>query len=257
MGDVAAAGIDELIVSWWGQGSFEDQALPLVVAAARAHGVSVGVNLEPYAGRSSPTVASDYAYLSGLGITDVWVYQADTMDAGGLAAANDAFPHLRTMAESGRVFFAKSGGLAEWAFSAHFRGVYLYDAINFGPGDLPAFCASAHVYGLVCAPVAAPGFTTLRASDGQATYGVARDNGRTYDRRWMGDVGARPDIVAITSFNEWHEGTQIEEAVPKCLPGGFCYLTFDGAYGASGEAASYAYLNRTAYWTQLLRGTAP
>lgn len=25
----------------------------------------------------------------------------------------------------------------------------------------------------------------------------------------------RPEIISITSFNKWHEGTQIEKAVPK------------------------------------------
>jgi hypothetical protein len=151
----------------------------------------------------------------------------------------------------------RSGGFARWAASAHFRGVYLYDAINYGPRDFPSFCAGAHVVGLVCAPVAAPGFITVRASGGTARYGASRDGGRTYDRRWMGDVGARPDLVAITSYNEWHEGTQIEPAVPKCLPGGFCYLNYDGAYGTTGPAASYSYLNRTTYWTALLRVAAP
>ncbi|MCA9439727.1 MAG: alpha-mannosidase, partial [Candidatus Omnitrophica bacterium] len=27
-------------------------------------------------------------------------------------------------------------------------------------------------------------------------------------------IEARPDFISVTSFNEWHEGTQIEPAVP-------------------------------------------
>ena len=37
MGEIAAAGIGTVIVSWWGRGSAEDRQLPQVVAAARAH----------------------------------------------------------------------------------------------------------------------------------------------------------------------------------------------------------------------------
>ncbi|WP_228377905.1 hypothetical protein [Chryseobacterium luteum] len=28
-------------------------------------------------------------------------------------------------------------------------------------------------------------------------------------------VNVNPDFIGITSFNEWHEGIQIEPAVPK------------------------------------------
>ena len=49
-----------------------------------------------------------------------------------------------------------------------------------------------------------------------------------------------PELVGITSFNEWHEGTQIEPAVPKQIPG-FTYLDYQPL------SADY-YLKRTAYW---------
>lgn len=254
MGDIAAAGISEAVVSWWGQGSFEDQALAGVATAAAAHGVGVGIHLEPYPGRTADTVRSDYAYLQRLGFRDIWLYMADLMPGEALAAVNDAFPGVRTLAESGDVGFVKAGGFARWAWAAHFRGIYLYDAINYEARDLTAFCGSARPYGLVCAPVAAPGFVAHRVG---ADYGRSREGGFTYDRRWTGDLGSRPDVVAITSYNEWHEGTQIEPAVPKCLSASFCYLNFEGAYGTGGQAAAYAYLNRTLHWTTLLRSTVP
>jgi len=40
-------------------------------------------------------------------------------------------------------------------------------------------------------------------------------------------------IISITSFNEWHEGTQIEKAVPKTIAGGYRYSDY-GSLGPEG-----------------------
>ncbi|GAC1532090.1 MAG: hypothetical protein NVS3B12_09220 [Acidimicrobiales bacterium] len=255
MGDMAASGIDEAVTSWWGRGSYEDSVLPGVLAAAAHHGVTVAVHLEPYIGRTATTVMSDVAYLRSLGVSDVWVYEATDMTSADLAAVNDANPDIRTMAETGDVTFMRSGGFAAWAHAAHFRGIYQYDPVRYDGRDFAAFCGSARLYGLVCAPVAAPGFLSVRA--GPAGYSRSRDLGRTYDRRWMGVLGSRPDLVAITSYNEWHEGSQIEPAIPKCLSATFCYFNYEGAYGAAPADAPYVYLNRTRYWSELLHSSSP
>jgi hypothetical protein len=66
---------------------------------------------------------------------------------------------------------------------------------------------------------------------------------------WRGAVKAGADVVTITSYNEWHEGTQIEAAVAVGPP----YASYDGAYGLTGRAAQRAYLARTAMWTDRYR----
>jgi glycoprotein endo-alpha-1,2-mannosidase len=73
----------------------------------------------------------------------------------------------------------------------------------------------------------------------------------------MGAIGAHPAVIAITSYNEWHEGTQIEPAIPKCLSSGFCYRDYNGDYGLSGPQAPDAYIGRTAVWVARFRSTAP
>ena len=65
----------------------------------------------------------------------------------------------------------------------------------------------------------------------------------TYDNLWTAALAAKPDMVTITSYNEWGEGTQIEAAAPHSG-----YRSYDGAWGLVGTAAQSAYLMRTAYW---------
>jgi hypothetical protein len=108
-------------------------------------------------------------------------------------------------------------------------------------------CAGARRLGLVCAPSVGPGFDAFRAT-GDARV-RQRNDGGVYDHMWQAAVRASPDVVTITSYNEWHEGTQIE---PARATGG--YLTYDGAWGRKGTDAQRAYLDRTAYWVERLRG---
>src|SRR5581483_8302215 len=57
MAEIAAAGVNEVVISWWGRGSVEDTRLPIVLAAAKRDHLRVAVHLEPYDGRSPATVA--------------------------------------------------------------------------------------------------------------------------------------------------------------------------------------------------------
>ncbi|HPP53067.1 MAG TPA: hypothetical protein PK777_08965, partial [Thermoguttaceae bacterium] len=39
---------------------------------------------------------------------------------------------------------------------------------------------------------------------------ASRFEGHSYALQWQAAIAARPDWVLITSFNEWHEGSEIE-----------------------------------------------
>ncbi|MGH7698669.1 MAG: hypothetical protein ACRENV_08355, partial [Candidatus Dormibacteria bacterium] len=131
-----------------------------------------------------------------------------------------------------------------------FDGVYTYDPYELTGSDFAGICGAARMRGLLCSPSVSPGFRSSRA---EHTPNVKpRDHGATYDNSWAGALAANPDQVSITSFNEWHEGSQIEPAQAACIPG-YCYKTYQGAYGATGIPAQYAYLDRTLYWTRQYR----
>ena len=72
--------------------------------------------------------------------------------------------------------------------------------------------------------------------------------GETYDSMWKAALHAGADLVTITSYNEWGEGTQIEPAGR-----GGRYESYNGTYGLWGRSAARAYIRRTAYWTSVLR----
>ena len=233
MADISGAGVDEIISSWWGRGSVEDARLPLVLVAARRHHIQVAVHLEPYPSRSAATILDDVQHLASLGVRDVFVYHPRDIAAADWAALRPQLPAgLRLFAGTELVGFAAAG---------LFDGFYTYDFINYGGSKFSRLCTQAHAVHLLCAPSVGPGYDGVRA--GEAAVLSARRAGVTYDNLWTAALAAKPDLVTITSYNEWGEGTQIEAAAAHRG-----YRNYDGAWGLTGVPAETAYLTRTAYW---------
>jgi glycosyl hydrolase family 99 len=59
---IAASGVGAINLSWWGQGTYEDRATPLVMDVMRAFGIKVTFHLEPYENRTTKIV-DDVKYL--------------------------------------------------------------------------------------------------------------------------------------------------------------------------------------------------
>src|SRR6476659_910386 len=233
MRDIAESGVDEVVSSWWGRGSREDLRLPAVMHAAKLRGLEVAVQLEPYAGRTIDSIAADLVYIRSLGIRDVYIYR--TMDF--------------TVEEWNRVTRPPMGlrlfgqtSLVRFAARAGFAGFYTYDIVIYHAAKFDRYCKQARAQGILCAPSVGPGY------DAQAATGDVhvkdRLFGATYDSMWRAALRAGADLVTITSYNEWGEGTQIEPAGH-----GRGYESYDGAYGLHGRAAERAYVTRTAFWT--------
>ena len=237
MGEIAAAGIGTVITSWWGRGSREDQRLPQVIAAAQAHGLAVAAHLEPYEGRTVAGTESDIALLRTLGVSDFYVWASGTLPDAEWAELNARLEGVRTFANTNLAGRAAAGG---------FDGLYTYDVLLFEGVLFPRLCRQARRLGLLCAPSVGPGYDARRAT-GDARVRPRR-NGATYDSMWRGAVKAAADLVTITSYNEWHEGTQIEPA----RGGRRGYKCYDGAWGLRGRIAENAYLDRTGHWVRRL-----
>jgi len=233
MQEIEAAGIGEVVVSWWGRGSLVDRRLPAVVASAQAHSLEIAAHLEPYAGRSIAGTAIDIDYLRTLGIRDFFVYHATDFPAAEWQPLTSSFEDVRLFVQTPRAGYAKQGG---------FDGVYTYDTLTYRPRMFARMCKAAHKLGLLCSPSVGPGYNALRATGDSRV--LDRRGGKTYDSIWTAALRAGTDVATITSYNEWNEGTQIEPACPRQG-----YESYDGAWGERGKAAERAYLNRTRLWT--------
>ena len=237
MREIAAAGIRTVIVSWWGFGSPEGDRLTLVAETARRHGLAVAVHLEPYPGRTPASTAEDVSRLQEDGYSDFYAYDADRDPAVAWAEALAGLEGVRIFGHMNLVGRAKASG---------FDGLYTYDIGTANGSTFRRICTQAHQVGLLCAPSVGPGYDARLAT----LHPVVRPrmHGATYDRMWKTALGADADVVAITSYNEWQEGTQIEPA-----QGQVDRLGYDGAWGRSGLAARRAYLDATARWAARFR----
>lgn len=247
-----SAGINVICTTWWGadgadenMGSFDgftDRIVPVLLDRAKAFGLTVCFHIEPYKGRSPRTVRNNielicsrygdheafhrvdgrplfFVYDSYLSPPDEW--RAMIADLRG--SQFDSFL-VALLVEPHHI---------NDAASAQFDALYSYfgaDGFSFGatPANWPAISSECARHGLTFIPCVSPGYDDRRIRpwnakttrfrddrpfDGSAAAAhVVTHEGAYYDRFWQAAIALAPRIVAITSFNEWHEGTQIEPA---------------------------------------------
>ena len=134
--------------------------------------------------------------------------------------------------------------------SAGFDGFYTYfasDGFTFGSNSRswPSLAAFAKIHNLLFIPSIGPGYVDERVRPWNARNTKRREMGGYYEQSFRAAIDVKPDIISITSFNEWHEGTQIEKAVPKQYKN-FIYLDY------LPQSPSY-YLDITRKWVQQLK----
>lgn len=108
------------------------------------------------------------------------------------------------------------------------------------PDHWPEMARFARITGKLFIPSVGPGYNDQRIRPWNSRNYRDRQNGVYYDQMFQAAMNANPDIISITSFNEWHEGTQIEPAVP--------YQTMGRVYEDYGGLPTAWYLERTRYW---------
>jgi glycoprotein endo-alpha-1,2-mannosidase len=257
------AGIGVIITSWWGQGSREDQAVPLLLQTAEEYDIKVAFHIEPYNGRTPESLVSDIQYLykqyggspaffrstatsrynpsdQPKGMFFVWSIQDQgTQD---YSFWQKALDEIHALPEGGLVIANSLN--AEWIEGSHFDGLYNYASLHLEKTNGFNWARSLPPDSLYV-PSVIPGFTAKRVGYADTTY-VPREDGNTFDTQWTSALGTgiEPAMVTITSFNEWHEGSMIEPPrFGKDDGNSYTYADF-GALPADG------YLTRTHDWVE-------
>jgi len=266
MGQLRQAGVGVICASWWGRDSFTDRALPALFKAAERAGLQITFHIEPFPGRNAITTRQAIAYLvSRFGASPAChrlrnrgnrplcfvydSYQTSAADWATVLRPEGTNSIRGTAADAVVIGLWVNENEEAFMLEGGFDGFYTYfatDGFTFGSTtrNWPKLAAWARAHAKVFVPCVAPGYidTRIRPRNGVNTRN--RESGAYYDRSWVAAVAVSPELVGITSFNEWHEGTQIETATPKQIPG-FTYLDY------SPLPAAY-YLDRTAFWVQKL-----
>jgi molybdenum cofactor synthesis domain-containing protein len=248
--------------SWWGKDSYTDKVVPRLLDVAERHDIKVCFHIEPFPGRDAQTTRDAIVYIIDKYGSHPAIYRHGKDNRHPMFYVYDSY---LTPAKQWKTVLSPDGGQTirntkydsvviglwvkehEEAFmtEGHFDGYYTYfatDGFTYGSTikNWPKLAEWAQQNNKLFIPSVGPGYIDLRIRPWNNVNTRDRQNGAYYDREFAAAIAVRPQIISITSFNEWHEGTQIEPAVAKEIPG-FKYRDYKPHY------PEY-YLDRTSYW---------
>jgi hypothetical protein len=222
------AGIDTLILSWWGHGNYTDRPVPRILDACKTHGLSAALYYETCPNPKTPEATSrdlariveryggHPAYLKADGRPVVFVY-VRAMEQLGLEGWLRTAVLLNERSDPGVALIAD--GFSD-AAARVFDGLHTYNTagqIRQKPPEVVREWAQAvypHWVGLaekarrISTLTVIPGYDDTKIRE--PGLAVPRHDGRSYRVQWEEAIAADPHWVLITSFNEWHEGSEIE-----------------------------------------------
>jgi glycoprotein endo-alpha-1,2-mannosidase len=225
------AGIDGFIVSWWGHNHYTDRAMSLILDACKRHGLNACIYYETVPRPKTPRAAADdivkvlnkygkhpahlkvdgkpvvFVYgraLQEMGLTE-WLKALDMINAeykGGVAAIGDQFSFGAV-----RVF----DGVHTYNTAGQLRGREPSDADRWAAETYLSWVRLADAAGKICAITVIPGYDDTKIR--KPGLAVQRYDGQLYRVQWEEAIKADPQWILITSFNEWHEGSEIEPSL--------------------------------------------
>ncbi len=243
------AGIGIIITTWWGQESYSNSTVPIILEIADHYKIKVTFHIEPYWERSADRLIEDIIYINNqyrsypafflTTKSSKWMPGndlkglfylfapglADQAQPVGYSYWTSAMDSVHALSDKTMIMGqALDGFLAD---VSHFDGIYNYIVIDQGENIDYSWGLELPMQTFF-APAVAPGNSAARIGYEEDTF-LPRRNGKTYRDQWNAalSLGIEPFMVNITSFNEWHEGSQIEPAAINRSDGkGYTYSTY-------------------------------
>ncbi len=218
-------GIDGFVVSWWGQGSYEADTVQKMLRIAedmkkRGEDFYITVYYEGYDWMTKDEALSDLEYilenytssdrfLRYRGAPVVFIY---SRTIGGLRREDWEEIVEELTSKYGRVLLVAdtlSGSFAKIFGAMHTYNVCgVFRTLEKILAGSRLMALDARRSGVVFVMNVMPGYddTHIRVPG----FKVDRMGGKLYEEMWKEVLLIDPDMVVITSWNEWHEGTEIE-----------------------------------------------
>ena len=249
MRQMRAARVGVIVLSWYPPGKSDSEGVPSdslvtpLLNAAANYNLKITLHIEPYEGRDDQTVHDDVKYIIDKYSKHTSFYKYRTNDGQNLPMLY-IYDSYHTPAESWAQLMMPYGshsvrhtpydcifialmvemGHRKYIEIGGFDGFYTYFATDkFTYGSTwrywPKLQSIAKQTNSLFIPSVGPGYIDTNIRPWNHDNMRLRNDGSYYNNSWKAALRTNPHIVSITSFNEWHEGTQIERAVPKSFPG--------------------------------------
>lgn len=225
------AGIDGFVMSWYGPQEENNQTETnfrtlLEVAQARGFRATVDFELTSpfYTSQADVVAALRYlldthaqhpAFLRYGGKPVIFFWRQQNYDVATWAALRQQVDPAHTT-----IWIAEGVDLA---YQDVFDGHHLYN-VTWNPPTDPAYTAAkfrrkideysaTHGTHKLWIATVMPGLDDTHIAGRPNTYVHPRQKGTYYRQTWEAAMASNPDMIIITSFNEWREGTMIEPSV--------------------------------------------
>ena len=222
------AGVDGFIASWWGKSAFSDKALGPVLDGCREAGLEVTIYYETVPGpRNAQAAADDVLHvLNRYGDHPAWlrvenkpvvfVYGRAVGEIGlggwleAISQVNQRYPKKAVFLgdqitrSAARIF----DGVHTYNTAGKLRAKQLPELREWAAKTYPAWVSAADAFGRISTITVIPGYDDTKIR--KPGLRVERYDGASYRCQWEEAIKADPHWILVTSWNEWHEGSEIE-----------------------------------------------